>query len=121
MTEHSHSSQIVDALKPASGELIVRKQSASAFFATNLCAWLHLQGVDTVVIAGCTTSGCVRATAVDAMQHNFLTGVLSDCVGDRAIEPHEANLFDIQQKYADVMTRDIFIAALDQLHQGKST
>jgi maleamate amidohydrolase len=69
-----------------------------------------MRGVDTAVIVGCTTSGCVRASVVDSMQHNLRTLVISDCVGDRAIEPHEANLFDIQQKYADVMTRDQFIA-----------
>jgi maleamate amidohydrolase len=66
--------------------------------------------VDTAVIVGCTTSGCVRASVVDSLQHNLRTVVISDCVGDRAIEPHEANLFDMQQKYADVMTRDEFIA-----------
>jgi maleamate amidohydrolase len=68
--------------------------------------------VDTTVIVGCTTSGCVRASVVDSMQHNFRTVVPSDCVGDRALEPHEANLFDIGQKYADVMTRDELLARL---------
>ncbi|MFM7698167.1 MAG: isochorismatase family protein, partial [Limnohabitans sp.] len=64
------------------------------------------------------TSGCVRATVVDAMQHNFRTIVVSDCVGDRAIEPHEANMFDMQQKYADVMARDILIASLLSAEKG---
>jgi maleamate amidohydrolase len=114
LTEEAAGSQIVTGLTPAVGEWVIRKQSASAFFATGLADWLHLRGVDTVVIAGCTTSGCVRASAVDAMQHNFRTVVISDCVGDRALAPHEANLFDLQQKYADVMTRDQFIA---QMHQ----
>jgi maleamate amidohydrolase len=114
LTEEAAGSQIVTGLTPAHGEWVIRKQSASAFFATGLADWLHLRGVDTVVIAGCTTSGCVRASAVDAMQHNFRTVVISDCVGDRALAPHEANLFDLQQKYADVMTRDQFIAQMQQ-------
>jgi len=84
--------------------LVVRKQGASAFFDTNLAGWLAFRRVDTVIVAGCTTSGCVRATVVDAMQHNFRTICATDCVGDRAIGPHEANLFDIGQKYADLMS-----------------
>lgn len=112
LTEQAPASQIVKGLTPASGEWVIRKQSASAFFATGLADWLHLRAVDTAVIVGCTTSGCVRATAVDAMQHNFRTLVISDCVGDRALPPHEANLFDMQQKYADVMTRDQFISQM---------
>ena len=106
LTETAPASQIVPWLQPAAGELIVRKQNASAFFQTGLADWLRLRGVDTAVVVGCTTSGCVRASVVDAMQHNFRTVVVSDCVGDRALEPHDANLFDMQQKYADVMSRD---------------
>jgi maleamate amidohydrolase len=112
LTELAPASQIVPQLTPHDGELVVRKQSASAFFQTGLADWLRYRGVDTAVVVGCTTSGCVRATVVDAMQHNFRTLVLSDCVGDRAIEPHEANLFDMQQKYADVMTRDALLKHL---------
>jgi len=110
LTEQASGSQIVPQLTPAVGEWVIRKQSASAFFETGLAGWLLQRGVDTAVIVGCTTSGCVRASVVDSMQHNLRTVVISDCVGDRAIEPHEANLFDMQQKYADVMTRDQFIA-----------
>jgi maleamate amidohydrolase len=105
LTETSPLSQIVPELAPAAGELIVRKQGASAFFDTNLAGWLAFRRVDTVLVAGCTTSGCVRATVVDAMQNNFRTICVTDCVGDRAIAPHEANLFDMGQKYADLMTR----------------
>ena len=64
-----------------------------------------MRRVDTVVVAGCTTSGCIRATVVDSLQHNFRTICVTDCVGDRAIAPHEANLFDMGQKYADLMDR----------------
>jgi maleamate amidohydrolase len=109
LTEQAHASQIVPQLEPQGGEWVIRKQSASAFFETGLAGWLLQRGVDTAVITGCTTSGCVRASVVDAMQHNLRTLVISDCVGDRALEPHTANLFDMQQKYADVMTRDEFI------------
>ncbi|MGE4335607.1 MAG: isochorismatase family protein [Pigmentiphaga sp.] len=114
LTEASLSSHIVPTLAPKAGEWVICKQGASAFFETGLAAWLRYRDVDTVVVVGCTTSGCVRATAVDAMQHNFSAVVLSDCVGDRAVEPHEANLFDIEQKYADVMTRDEFLAHLER-------
>lgn len=113
LTEHAPGSQIVPQLTPLPSEWVIRKQSASAFFETGLAGWLHLRGVDTAVIVGCTTSGCVRATVIDSMQNNFRTLVISDCVGDRAMEPHEANLFDMQQKYADVMGRDTFLEQLD--------
>jgi maleamate amidohydrolase len=112
LTENVHASQIVEDLTPMPGELVLRKTSASAFFSTGLSEWLHLRGVDTTVIVGCTTSGCVRATVVDAMQFNFRTIVIEDCVGDRAMAPHEANLFDMRQKYADVMPRDVFLHSL---------
>jgi maleamate amidohydrolase len=69
--------------------------------------------VDTVLVTGCTTSGCVRASALDAMQHNFRTIVVRDCVGDRALGPHEANLFDLAQEYADVLTLDEVLAKLE--------
>jgi maleamate amidohydrolase len=105
LTEASPLSRIVPELAPRAGELVVRKQGASGFFDTPLAGWLGFRRVDTVLVAGCTTSGCVRATVVDAMQHNFRTVVVTDCVGDRALGPHEANLFDMGQKYADLMTR----------------
>jgi maleamate amidohydrolase len=86
------------------GEHIIRKTQPSAFFGTDLSSWLIGKGVDTLLVAGCTTSGCVRASVVDSMSYNFRTIVVTDCVGDRAIAPHEANLFDMGQKYADLMT-----------------
>ena len=105
LTEASPLSQIIPELTPQPGELVVRKRGASAFFDTPLRGWLTFRRVDTLIVAGCTTSGCVRATVVDSMQHDFRTIVATDCVGDRAIAPHEANLFDMGQKYADLMTR----------------
>ncbi len=104
LTETSKLSQIVTELTPLPGELVVRKTNASAFFATGLVGWLAGRRVDTLLVSGCTTSGCVRATVVDASSHNFRTIVITDCVGDRALGPHEANLFDMQQKYADLMS-----------------
>ncbi|MGE0503365.1 MAG: isochorismatase family protein [Rhizobiaceae bacterium] len=106
LTEASPLSQIVDELTPSSGELIIRKRQASAFFGTELAAWLSYRCVDTLLVSGCTTSGCIRASVVDAVSNNFRTVVLTDCVGDRAIGPHEANLFDMGQKYADLRTSE---------------
>ncbi len=103
LTETSPLSQIVPELTPVAGELVIRKRQASAFFGTGLAGWLAYRRVDTVLVAGCTTSGCVRATVVDACAHEFRPVVMADCVGDRAIGPHEANLFDMGQKYADLM------------------
>jgi maleamate amidohydrolase len=114
LTENATGSQIVPQLTPVEGEWVLRKVSASAFFSTGLSEWLHLRGVDTAVVVGCTTSGCVRATVIDSMQFNFRTVVIEDCVGDRALEPHDANLFDMRQKYADVMTRDEFLKVLSK-------
>jgi len=111
LTERSPLSQFVDAVRPAAGELIVRKRQASGFFGTELAGWLIWQRIDTLLVAGCTTSGCVRATVVDAVSNNLRTVVLTDCVGDRALGPHEANLFDMGQKYADLMSSEQLLAA----------
>jgi maleamate amidohydrolase len=114
-TEAAACSQIVPELQPVDGELIVRKTVPSGFFLSPLAPWLAMRGVDTLLVAGCTTSGCVRASVVDAVSHNLRTIVVSDCVGDRALEPHRANLFDMQQKYADVMSCEEVIATYGRL------
>ena len=111
LTETSPLSQTVPQLASIPGELVVRKRGASAFFDTQLSGFLRFRRVDTLIVAGCTTSGCVRATVIDAMQHDFRTIVAVDCVGDRALGPHEANLFDMRQKYADLMTNAALMAA----------
>lgn len=113
LTEAAAASQVVAELAPLPKERIVRKTQASAFFGTDLAPWLVGHDVDSVIVTGCTTSGCVRATVVDAMSWNFRPIVLSDCVGDRALGPHEANLFDLGQKYADLMRAADLIAVLD--------
>lgn len=107
--------EIVPELPPARADVILNKQYASAFFGTSLAAMLTAQGVDTVIITGCSTSGCVRATAVDGMQHGFRVIVPRECVGDRRAEPHEANLFDIHSKYGDVISRAEALAWLEAL------
>jgi maleamate amidohydrolase len=96
--------EIDPRLDPQEGETIVVKKGASAFFGTNLVAILNGSGIDTVILCGATTSGCVRATAVDLLQNGWPALVPRECVGDRAQAPHEANLFDINAKYADVVS-----------------
>lgn len=112
MVEGNPLADLVPELPPAAGDLVLVKQYASAFFGTHLAATLTAAGVDTLVITGCSTSGCIRATAVDAMQHGFRPVVVRDCVGDRAPEPHEANLFDIQAKYGEVVPASAVLARL---------
>lgn len=94
------------ALAPLAHEVVIVKQYASAFFGTSLASTLCSQGIDTLIIAGVSTSGCIRATAVDACQHGFIPIVVADAVGDRDPQVHAANLFDLAAKYADVMTLD---------------
>ena len=95
-------------LSPDSEDILIEKKFASSFFGTNLADDLRRMNVDSVVISGVTTSGCVRATALDSLQNNFLTTVAEDCVGDRDLNAHRANLFDLQSKYADVVLSDKF-------------
>ncbi|MBX7482414.1 isochorismatase family protein [Qipengyuania qiaonensis] len=91
------------ALTPREGEWLVTKQYPSAFFATGLAERLHEADIDTLVITGFSTSGCVRASALDALQYGFAPFVARDACADRHAEPHEANLFDLQAKYAEVV------------------
>ena len=92
-------------VEPKPSELVIVKNYASCFFGTSLAATLTAMGVDTVLITGCTTSGCIRASAVDAVQNGFRPIVIRECVGDRHDGPHEANLFDINAKYGDVISK----------------
>ncbi len=107
---------IDERIKPQHDEYIVSKKYASSFFGTNLDTYLRMQGVDTVVITGCTTSGCVRASAVDSLQYGFHTIVVGDGVGDRAQGPHEANLFDMDAKYADVVSTSDVLEHINKNH-----
>jgi maleamate amidohydrolase len=110
-----HWVDIDSRLERREDETVIVKKGASAFFGTNLTAILVSQGVDTVILCGATTSGCIRATAVDLLQNGFPTLVPRECVGDRAQAPHEANLFDIQAKYADVVSADDAIDYLENV------
>jgi len=107
---------IADELSPTADELVVDKQGPSAFFGTPLASILVAAGVDTVIVTGLTTSGCVRATAVDAMQHGFVPVVVEEAVGDRDERPHRANLFDLDAKYADVVSEADVLAHLSGLN-----
>lgn len=98
--------EFCDEVTPRADELVITKQYASAFFGTSLASTLMVLGVDTLIVVGCSTSGCIRATAVDGMQHGFRVMVIRECVGDRHPAPHEANLFDIDSKYGDVIGLD---------------
>jgi len=105
-------------LEPQPGEIVITKQYASAFFSTTLASTLTALGVDTLIIAGVSTSGCIRATAVDCVQHGFVPLVVREAVGDRAAGPHEANLFDLQAKYAEVVALADVRGYLASLPQG---
>ncbi len=94
------------AMKRKKGEVLIKKKYASAFFGTDLASLLFTQGVDTVIVSGCTTSGCVRATVVDALQYGLHAIVPREAVGDRAADSHRASLFDIDMKYGDVVDLD---------------
>ena len=102
----SEETSFLAELSPDSEDILIEKKFASSFFGTNLADDLRRMNVDSVVISGVTTSGCVRATALDSLQNNFLTTVAEDCVGDRDLNAHRANLFDLQSKYADVVLSD---------------
>ena len=96
-------------LSPNIDEILIEKKFASAFFQTSLIKTLHKLQADSIVITGVTTSGCVRATAVDSLQNNFLTTIAEDCVGDRDLDAHKANLFDLQAKYSDVVHSNLIL------------
>lgn len=101
-----------DRLRPQPGDLVLSKQYPSAFFGTALASMLTAARVDSLLITGLSTSGCVRATAVDALCHGFIPLVVTDCVGDRSAAVHSANLFDIQAKTADLVSSADVIARL---------
>jgi maleamate amidohydrolase len=107
--------QIDPRAAPLPEEVVLVKQYPSPFFGTPLAPMLATLGVDTLILAGCSTSGCVRAGALDGVQHGYRVIVPRECVGDRHDAPHDANLFDINAKYGDVVGRDEAIAYLSGL------
>jgi maleamate amidohydrolase len=100
------------------GEALIMKKYASCFFGTDLVTRLHTLKVDTLILAGCTTSGCVRATAVDGLQYGFRVMIPREAVGDRAAPAHEQSLFDLNAKYADVVSVDDVLGYLSKLKQS---
>jgi len=103
-------------LVPSDDELVVSKQYASVFFGTSLSSTLTSQGIDTVILTGVSTSGCVRASCVDANSHGFIPIIPREAVGDRHPAPHEANLFDMNAKYGDVVSEAETLAYLTGLN-----
>jgi maleamate amidohydrolase len=101
-------------LQPRENELVVSKQYPSAFFGTSLASTLTAKGIDTLIITGLTTSGCIRASCVDAMSHGFIPIVVADACGDRHESPHDANLFDMQAKYAEVWSESEVCAYINK-------
>ncbi|HEX5498184.1 MAG TPA: isochorismatase family protein [Thermomicrobiales bacterium] len=95
---------IVDEIAPLPSELVIAKSAASAFFGTSLASFLIRHQIDTVIHAGCVTSGCVRASVVDGAAYGFKNAIVEECVFDRALTPHIVNLFDMDAKYGDVMS-----------------
>jgi nicotinamidase-related amidase len=106
--------EVDDRIAPVGDERVILKKYASAFFGTDLETELTTHRVDTLVLAGVTTSGCIRATAVDSLQHGYRTIVPADAVGDRAEGPHRANLVDIDAKYGDVVETDDVLDHLEE-------
>jgi Amidases related to nicotinamidase len=110
---------IPEIIAPVAGDVVIAKDKASAFFATPLVAYLVELGVDTIILAGCTTSGCVRASCVDAFSYNYRVAVVEGCVFDRSETSHRVSLFDMHQKYANVMTLAETLAYLDAPAAGR--
>lgn len=101
-----------DDILPQAGERVFTKQYPSAFFGTGLAEALHADGIDTLLITGYSTSGCVRASTLDAMQYGFVPLVVREACADRHEAPHEANLFDLQAKYAEVISEAEALAVI---------
>ncbi|OIQ32531.1 MAG: isochorismatase [Alphaproteobacteria bacterium MedPE-SWcel] len=113
--------EFAEGLIPQDDEVVIPKQYPSAFFGTSLAPMLTSLGVDTVILTGLSTSGCVRATCVDAMSYGFRTAVVADACGDRHPAPHEANLFDMNAKYADVVDEATILAYIASRAEANAT
>lgn len=114
LTPDSHWVQIESSLAPSANEEIIEKCWASAFFSTDLADKLKLAQVDSLIVTGMTTSGCVRATVVDGLQHDYPVLVPREAVADRNQQAHTANLHDMHAKYADVVSLDETLAVLKE-------
>lgn len=107
--------KLMPPLEIKENDILISKQYPSGFFGTSLASTLHFMNIDTLLLCGVTTSGCVRATCIDSISHGFVTLVVEDGVGDRADEPHQASLFDMSAKYADLITTKGAIDYFDSL------
>ncbi len=114
-------SRIDERVAPHPRDLILEKENASAFFGTHLVSYLIAHGVDTLLITGCSTSACIRATATDAKSYRFRPIIVRDCVGDRSPVAHEWTLFDIRARFADVVSLEEALAYLADLAQRSTT
>lgn len=112
--------QFSGTLSPKMDEIVISKRYPSAFFGTDLATTLHVMGIDTLLITGFSTSGCVRATALDALCHGFVPLVVKDACGDRDSGQHEANLLDLQTKYAEVIDTEQAYRVLEHYSKGPS-
>lgn len=118
MTIAEHGYDFVEEIAPVEGDVLLPKKHPSAFFGTPLASYLIQTGADSLIITGCSTSGCVRSTVADAFSYNYRVSVPSDAVYDRSQVVHDVNLFDMDQKYADVDTTDGIIRSLDSIEEG---
>jgi maleamate amidohydrolase len=105
ITLQSHAAEVTPILKPNDNEPVVIKKYPSAFFGTEVATLLTTKGVDTVIVTGCTTSGCIRATVIDSFSYGFKTIIPEECVGDQSKEQHRSNLFDVNARYVDVVSK----------------
>lgn len=115
MVEGEPLTEIDSLVLPTKQDVVLVKNYASAFFGTSLASMLTAHGIDTTILIGCSTSGCVRASAIDGMQHGFRVIVPRECVGDRLPQVHDANLFDIHAKYGDVVSKTDVLRYFDSL------
>jgi maleamate amidohydrolase len=118
MTVDDRGYEFVEEVAPQPGDVLIPKKHPSAFFGTPMASYLIDRGVDTVLVCGCTTSGCVRASAADAFAYNFHVAVIEECVYDRGRLSHAVNLFDIDQKYADVIWLEEAVGYLESTGSG---
>ena len=118
MTVAKNGYDFMAEIAPADGDILLPKKHPSAFFGTPLTSYLVDLGVDTLIVTGCTTSGCVRGTVVDGFAYNFRAIVPHDCVYDRSQVSHAVNLFDMSEKYADVMSCDELLSAMKTTAQA---
>jgi nicotinamidase-related amidase len=112
--------EIVREIAPHAGDIVILKDKPSVFFGTPLMSYLHELQIDTLLVTGTTTSGCVRATVVDAFSYNFKVVVVEECVFDRGQASHRVNLFDMQAKYADVVPLEAALNYLEELPRAAS-